>query len=187
MNKINKSKGYKVIKISNKMMKIKFHPCTKKYIKSTCFGRCCHSSTGSAKVSIENNLIDRFKKRKQKVVKGLLVINNKVCLFFDKSFCTLHDTRDKPFGCIVSPFKLNKNDTLIVRHRYISMICHRQGTKPVYKVHKKSLILVFGKEQAKKISLRLNKSSDDFSVKILIKKYDVLKERETIYKKTKVV
>lgn len=76
------------------------------------------------------------------------------CPFKSEGLCGLHFTPDKPFGCIASPFTLNKNDTLIVRNRYKMLPCYRgAGEKmPAYKAFFSSLSLLFGFVEAEQIS-----------------------------------
>lgn len=139
------------VKVSGKWMLHKFK-CTEDYIKNVCHGSCC---TGTDKVLI--SLLPEEAKRQ--VEMGFVVKDNKLCP--DKKtgkcphlnecgLCDIHFTPDKPFGCIASPFTLNKADTLVIRQRYSRMKCHGEG-EYAYKTFRASLDLILGKEEAQRI------------------------------------
>ena len=93
----------------------------------------------------------------------------------ESHLCDLHTTQDKPFGCIASPFTLNKNGTLIVRHRYISLKCYNDGKKiPAYKAFKASLDLIFGPEEANEICRKLDGGGGDFTARMPAANYEKL-------------
>jgi hypothetical protein len=67
--------------------------------------------------------------------------------------CRLHDSPDKPTGCIISPFTINNGDTLIVRNRYRRLPCFKaEGAIPVHRAHHQSLVTMFGETQAAYLS-----------------------------------
>jgi hypothetical protein len=67
--------------------------------------------------------------------------------------CKLHESPDKPTGCIISPFTINKSDTLIVRNRYRRLPCFKAaGAIPVHRAHHQSLVTMFGETQAAYLS-----------------------------------
>jgi hypothetical protein len=70
------------------------------------------------------------------------------CPFKRDGLCSLHDTPDKPFGCVASPFTLNRRGLLVVRNRYKLLPCYRlQGPKgPAYRVFRSSLERLFGSD-----------------------------------------
>lgn len=98
--------------------------------------------------------------------------------------CDLHLTDDKPFGCIASPFTLNQTNTLIVRYRYISLKCYNDGKKiPAYKAFAQSLILIFGKTEAERITQRLNSGVGDFATEMMAENYEKLKSNDQAKKR----
>ena len=102
------------------------------------------------------------------------------CPFKVDGLCGLHFTPDKPFGCIASPFTLNKNDTLIVRNRYKMLPCYRgpAAKEPAYKAFASSLELLFGVDEAQIISLLLDKGSGDIETVIPLENYKRLKDND---------
>ena len=165
----------KTIKISSKWANHLFN-CNVEYITTTCNGRCCRG-TGKIIVSLlpeeeitqRNNGFD--------VVDGLLQADpdTKMCPHqLPSGLCNVHGTTLKPFGCIASPFTLNGNDTLIIRHRYIKFKCHGVG-EPTYKTFRASLDLIFGIEESQRICDLLDQGSDDFYAKISEDNYLKLK------------
>lgn len=142
--------------------------CTEQYIKDVCHGSCC---TGSERVLI--SLLPEEAKRQ--VEMGFAVKGNKLCPsaetgkcphLTENGLCDIHFTPDKPFGCIASPFTLNKANTLVIRQRYSRMKCHGDG-EPAYKVFRPSLDLIFGKEKAQEICNQYdNGMKDDIHTEI---------------------
>lgn len=157
MNKINMKK----IKISKAWAYHKFM-CSKDYIINVCHGSCCQ---GSNKILI-SLLPNEVAKHEQN---GKCVIDNKlqadgqtgICPYKNNNgLCALHGTSDKPFGCIASPFTINSNDTLIIRHRYSRMKCHGDGLYS-YIVFRPSLNLIFGENEAQRICDELTMHMND--------------------------
>jgi hypothetical protein len=67
-------------------------------------------------------------------------------------------TPDKPFGCIASPFTLNRSGTLVVRNRYRMLVCYvpkaredRDDHPPAFEAFRASLDLIYGDEEAARI------------------------------------
>lgn len=132
-----------------------------------------------------NEEIEKISKSGGCVINGILQLENGKCPFKYQGLCGLHESGTKPFGCIMSPFNLNKNNTLIIRHRYISMCCY--GTKkslPAYKVHRKSLELIF-MDKTDKIIKSVLKSKTDIFVDLDDKIYNKIKEKEENIYRTK--
>ena len=156
------------IKISIKTMKQLFHPCTTEYILNTCHGRCCHSSAGKTPSMIiihpaENEYIES----KGGIISDqILELKDGICPFKGKEgkLCTLHPS--KPLACSYHPFKLNKNNTLIVMRKYNAMICYacKEEKIPVYEAHKWCLIQMFGTKEAERIieEIKKGKNKDFF-------------------------
>ncbi len=167
------------IKISSASLRQLFNGCKSTYIKDICHAKCCESSTMPDGVLIiihpseENKIINAG----GKVIDGFLQPSkNKKCIFKDNNnLCILHETNNKPFGCIASPFTLNKNNTLIIRNRYRLLKCYNDGNKkPAYIVFKKSLELLFGKALTEKLIKHLDTGGKDVLIKMPFKNYQIL-------------
>lgn len=155
------------IKVSYKWLNHKFL-CSSEYIVNHCKGRCCF---GTKKLMIS------ILPEEEPILKGLqvaIIIKNggflypqkgNKCPFQQKdSLCFLHNLNLKPFGCIISPFTINKNNTLIIRHRYSKLKCHGEGQRS-YIVFKPSLIKLFGNSGYQYI-LEKMKENKDFYIDI---------------------
>lgn len=155
------------IKISYRWLLTKWHKCEPSFITENCNGKCCGSSKGGTFISLLNNEIALFKRYGANIENNVAKESglNK-CIFKDNNgLCRLHNKQDKPFGCIASPFTLNKKDTLIIRHRYIHLPCFN-GNYYAYNVFKNSLILLFGLQTTDKIIV-------DCKNRITNKKYEM--------------
>lgn len=160
------------VKISGKWIKHKFR-CSEDYIRNVCHGSCC---TGSDKVLI-SLLPDEAERQKQL---GYAVKDGKLCAsptthkcphISPDGLCRIHFTPDKPFGCIASPFTLNKANTLIIRNRYSMMKCHGDGDY-AYRVFRASLDLIFGKEEAQRICDYYDHNDGDLTAYMTKENYD---------------
>lgn len=150
--------------------------CNPEYIQEYCKGRCCR---GTKKIMV--NLLPKEEKLQRDagydVRDGFLQADpdTKLCPHqLSNGLCGVHGTDLKPFGCVASPFTLNKNDMLIVRHRYSLFKCHGRG-KPAYITFRASLDLIFGIEEANRICEMLDHKSGDFWAKISEENYLKLK------------
>lgn len=189
MSKELSKEGFIEVKVSNKMAKLKFNGCEPDYIKNVCKASCCQSSTSPTGTIItihpeeEENLI---KKYDVKIDKGLLQPNVgcKRCPFKkEDNLCGIHYTPDKPFGCIASPFTLNKNNTLIVRNRYKLLKCFNDGNKiPAYQAFRASLDLIFGLQEAERICNHLDQSDEDIIAFVPIANHEKLVTNDMIKK-----
>jgi hypothetical protein len=140
------------IKISSKWLNHKFL-CSPEYIVNHCKGRCCW---GANRLSI--SLLPEEDKEFQKT--------EKKCFYQCKTgLCSLHGTIKKPFGCIISPFTVNKNKTLIIRHRYSKFKCHGQGDY-AYNVFKFSLVKLFGEKQYNKLKEDLENNVNEIYLEL---------------------
>ncbi len=169
------------IKVSTKWLKKKFK-CDKDMIQQHCKGKCCK---GFNKVLIcllseeTKKLKDKFKKCKIENNKIIGIRNE--CFFKDiNGLCKLHDTPYKPLGCIFSPFKINKNKTLIIRHRYIRFPCfnHKDG-KFAYITFKDSLIKIFGNKKYNYIKKKIEEDNGNFYIDIdkdMLDKINILED-----------
>jgi hypothetical protein len=127
-------------KVSAAHMRAKFTGCIPEYIRDVCHARCCQSSSGPINVAVLPGEVARLERRRIPVVAGVIDSNERLCpCQTDEHLCSLHGTGDKPFGCTASPFTLNRNGTLIVRHRYYMLPCHRDGNVPAYRAFESSL------------------------------------------------
>lgn len=178
INTKNNTQCFVKIKISTKSVNQKFIKCEKEYIVNNCKGRCCEGSDRIL-VSIHKSEQNKFIKKGAKIKDGFLVPVNGLCPFKTKEgLCGTH--QDKPFGCIISPFTLNTNNTLIVRNRYRLLNCFkRKDVKkyPVYISHKQSLIYLFGKRQYKKL-IKFAKKEKDCYLKLDYNKYKMLLDND---------
>jgi hypothetical protein len=95
--------------------------------------------------------------------------------------CGLHETPDKPFGCIASPFTLNAKNTLIVRNRYRLLKCYNDGRKiPAYLAFNASLRLIFGVDLAADITAHFDNNGGDIVVDMPYHSYMMLTENDDI-------
>lgn len=171
------------IKISKKWLNHKFN-CNTDYIKTVCKGRCCEG-TNKILISLLPEEETQQKQIGNKVENHLLLPDPKTGKCPNKTedgLCKLHYTDIKPFGCIISPFTINKNNTLIIRHRYSKFKCHGTG-KPAYITFKDSLTKLFGEDQYNILINDIN-NKDDLYLKISGKTINKLKYLDNS-KKTK--
>lgn len=177
-----------LIKVSNKMAQLPFNGCDPEYIRNVCKASCCQSSKMGTMITIhpyeEINLIYKYN---VKIENGFLQpdrYNKKVCPFktYD-NLCKLHHTNDKPFGCIASPFTLNKNDTLIVRNRYKLLKCYNDGNKiPAYKAFRSSLDMLFGLDESERLCYFLEHTREDVYSPMSYRNYKWLLENDEMKK-----
>lgn len=154
------------VKVSAKSARLPFNPCGPKCISLGCTGKCCDAPTrpGGCFVTIHPSEVARITARGGVVVGGLLqpVPGATGCPFKRDGLCTLHGTPDKPFGCIASPFTVNKHRTLIIRNRYKLLPCYNSGEKlPAYLAFFSSLVLLFGNRLANEIKGHLDNGGGD--------------------------
>tara|TARA_R100000049_G_C1925092_1_gene69623 strand:+ start:194 stop:718 length:525 start_codon:yes stop_codon:yes gene_type:complete len=168
----------KRIKISKKWLLHKF-PCSVDYIKNVCHGRCCQG-TGRILVSLLPEEQEYHRKMGKKVEKGLLQANIRCVCPYKRvdGLCDIHYI-NKPFGCVVSPFKINSNNTLIMRHRYTKLKCHGTG-EPAYKKFRNSLDLLFDESEGKSICDRIEENCTNIHAYIDDEVYNELKYLEGV-------
>jgi Fe-S-cluster containining protein len=143
------------IKVNLAAMQQPFHPCTPDFIRDVCQARCCRSTTDPTGIAVVVTPAEAIQLRKHGAhiddSTGRVAPVNRRCPFQSVTThaCKLHDTPDKPKGCIISPFTINNSNTLIVRNRYRRLPCFKaDGAIPVYQAHHQSLITMFGETQA---------------------------------------
>lgn len=174
------------VKISAKSANLMFTECEPNYIKNVCHASCCQSSTSKTgtSIAVTREEQDKLRGLGVQVTEGLIQprAGEKKCPFkSSESLCSLHNTENKPFGCVASPFILNANDTLIVRNRYKLLKCYkeREGSYkklPAYKNFRFSLVTLFGAEEALRIISKLDKKSGDFYAAMPMESYIKLNE-----------
>lgn len=154
------------VRISVACMRQRFNGCDPDYIRDVCHASCCRSSIapGGALVTVHPSEEENLKRYPIEVINGLIVPQDGRCPFQSKKthLCRIHDTGDKPFGCIASPFTLNKNGTLIVRNRYRALKCYEDGRKiPAYIAFRASLVLLFGEADTDRITRYLDAGNEE--------------------------
>ena len=138
---------YNAIKVSTKSMRLLFEGCSIEYILTECYGRCCESKNGIGVVILprEEEAITRAGGM---INDNLLQPNNKgICPFKRDYLCSLHNKDIKPLACILSPFAINSNNTLIIKNRNKLFRCFRDkrvATRPAYLAYKTTLVRLFG-------------------------------------------
>ncbi len=160
---------YKYVKISTAWMRHKFM-CSEHYILNKCNGRCCEGGNHKTLITLLP-----FEVEREKCMSGVVVSNGRIVADpktkkcphkLSNGFCALHTQGLKPLGCIFSPFTLNRNDTLIVRKRYLTMNCHRKPDsnegQPAYITFRKSLDTIFGYNEAERICNNLKVDNSKF-------------------------
>lgn len=153
------------VKISSKSIRALFVDCDVNYIKENCKGSCCFNSKGILNVAIAPREERYFKLLGAVIKQGHLQPKQgeKRCPFQRQNgLCKTH--REKPIGCAISPFNLTANNIVIVRFRNLCMNCHKNGTIPAYKVFRKSLELMFGKKETKRVCNHLDNNGSDIMV-----------------------
>ena len=144
-----------LVKVNLLALQQQFHECTPDFIRDVCQARCCRSSTDPTGIAVVVTATEAIRLRELGAEvdseTGRVAPVCRRCPFqsAETHLCQLHNTKDKPKGCIVSPFTINKKNTLIVRNRYRLLPCFKaEGSKPVYESHSQSLIEMFGEKNA---------------------------------------
>ncbi len=149
--------GTKPIKISAKMARLEFIQCGPDCIAAGCKGNCCDAPSRPAgcMITINPDEQERIEQLGGVVENGLLQPKpgTKGCPFKSDGLCGLHASGEKPWGCVASPFTLNKSGTLIVRNRYRLLPCFKNdGPKsPAYVAFRSSLEIIFGADETARI------------------------------------
>lgn len=167
-----KPKGDGQVKISAAMARLEFIQCGPDCIAAGCKGNCCDapSRPSGCMITINPDEQDRIEALGGVVKAGLLQPRpgEKGCPFKKDGLCDLHASGQKPWGCIASPFTLNRNGTLIVRNRYRLLPCYRnEGPKaPAYLTFRSSLEIIFGPEETARIVAHLDAGGGDLIASI---------------------
>ncbi|MEK0337679.1 MAG: YkgJ family cysteine cluster protein, partial [Nitrosopumilus sp.] len=115
---------------------------------------------------------------------GLLQPNKdeKWCPFQKQNgLCRIY--KKKPIGCTISPFNLTNKNTVIIRYRNLCMTCHKKGIFPAFKVFRKSLEIMFGKKETKRIYAHLNNGGGDIDAYMFSDIWEDLKYNINVRKK----
>ena len=167
------------VRVSAASLRQRFNGCEPDYIRDVCHGACCRRSSGGISVAVAPPEVAALQRRGAVVIDGLMqpAIGSGVCPFQHgmTHLCTLHDTPDKPFGCIASPFILTSRDTLVVRNRYRLLKCYNDGKRiPAYVAFATSLRLLFGPRQAAAIAAAMDAGEGDQRAEMSRWAYDML-------------
>jgi len=137
------------------------------------------SSPQGTLVFVEDTQREGIRKAGGKFDKRGIIKTNKLkqCRFQHKDgFCELHAPGLKPLSCFISPFMLNKNDTLLIRNRYKLLKCYNAGAKlPAYKAFRSGIESMFGYSRAKKFIDKVMTEKSDFYYEIEDWIYNLMK------------
>lgn len=172
----------RLVNVSAACARLRFTQCGPACIAANgCGGNCCDapSRESGCLVTVHPSEQRSLEARGGRVVDGLLLPKpgGRGCPFKMNGLCLLHDSGAKPFGCIASPFTLNRNDTLIVRNRYKMLPCYRgpdRNKGPAYRVFASSLILLFGEPEAARMTTHFDAGGGDFAGLMPAAKYEML-------------
>jgi len=180
--------GRVAVKVSGRWLRTLWHGCDPDYIRTTCHAACCDSSTGPARVAVlPDEAVRLADKYGYASSGGMLLPAGKLCPFKTADhLCGLHTTglnwspkeapTDKPFGCRVSPFTINKGNTLVIRHRYVSLRCHKdEATMPAYRAFGNSLDILFGADAAARIVTAVEAGAEAIAARMLPAAYEALR------------
>ncbi len=151
----------KTVRVSDKWARHPFQ-CSPEYIRTNCHGGCCEGSD-KVLISLLPEEAEAHQAKGYAVGAGKLLpdpITGKCPHKAVDGLCRVHGTSMKPFGCVASPFNLNPSGTLIIRNRYSLMKCHGKGAE-AYKVFRASLDLLFGVEEADRVTKKLDAGKED--------------------------
>jgi hypothetical protein len=174
------------IKISAASARQKFHGCTPDFILSTCKARCCDAPTRptGTMITIHPTEQSRIESLGGVVVEGLLQSRPgcRVCPFKQTDhLCGIHGIGTEPFGCIASPFTLNRNRTLIIRNRYRLLPCYDAGPRlPAYVAFRASLDMLFGGTEAARICDHLDGGGGDIVGQMPAQHVQMLQDNDQI-------
>jgi hypothetical protein len=157
-----------LIRLSSASLRQQFAGCEPEYIATVCKAQCCNPRTGPPLVPVRQREREFLLGAGAVISGGLIVPFGKRCLFNTESFlCSLHE-RGKPVGCTISPFILSSTGrVLIVKNRYRRLPCYRDGRRlPAYRAFRDGLVALFGDEEVRRITERLDAGEGDFEVEM---------------------
>lgn len=158
---------------------------------NNCFGNCCDapSRPNGTMITVHPSEQHRIELLGATVRHGMLEPKpgQRICPFKLHGLCSLHSAGTKPIGCVVSPFTLNSNGTLIVRNRYRMLPCYKgPGIKaPAYRVFFSSLAAIFGPGNARKLASYLDAGGGDARVPVTAAMRSFLLENDRAKKDAK--
>lgn len=172
--------AYVRVRVSARSARLPFNGCEPGYIKNVCHAACCRSKSapGGALVTVLPSEALRLIDRGAEIRDNVVVPAHGRCYFQggDTGLCLLHDTGDKPFGCIASPFTLNANGTLIIRNRYKLLVCYNDGPRtPAYRAFAASLRLLFGDAEAGRLTRWLDAGRGDMDARMPAETYRMVR------------
>lgn len=176
----------RIVKVSAAMARLTFHGCEPDYIRDVCHASCCDSSVSPNGVLITIHRSEQavIEARGGVVEGGFLMPRRgeRKCYFkASSSLCSLHETADKPFGCIASPFTLNASGTLIVRNRYRLLKCYKKEPRlPAYHAFRAALDLLFGRMESARISAHLDAGGGDLLAEMRVESYQMLNDNDKV-------
>lgn len=141
-----------VIRVNTRPLRTQlFRPCDPDFIRDVCHAACCRSTTDPTGIAVTVTPVEIA----GVIARGATVdyttgrVNpvDRRCPFQhpETHLCNIHTTDDYPSGCLMSPFTINTNLTLIVRNRYRLLKCFKAADAvPVAIAHRASLERIFG-------------------------------------------
>jgi Fe-S-cluster containining protein len=144
------------VRVNIAAMRQMFRPCDPDFIRDVCHAKCCRSTTDPTGIAVTVTSAEAVRLRKRGAViddaTGRIEPVDRHCPFEAQDgshLCTIHADGEEPLGCVISPFTVNANGTLIVRNRYRMLPCFKApGAQFVAVAHRRSLEYVFGEENA---------------------------------------
>lgn len=183
----------RIVTISAKSMRQKFHGCDPGYITSVCKGRCCHTGDYGTLAVVMPDEIPLFEAAGGKVRDGFIDTTEHPkahCpLRQDDGLCSIHFTGGKPRHCTISPFALSKRDMLIVRNRFRMLICYKDANAPggtwlyAYQAFASSLELLYGQAEAIRIMHHFNGGGGNLVTQMPEERYAWLRYKDTLLHK----
>lgn len=174
------------VKVSAAFARLLFHPCAPDYISQVCHGRCCERGGVAVLIAVTPRETIAVEKLGATVKDGMIqakAFDHKCYFKTTTHLCALHHTPEKPLGCIASPFTLHKSgDTLIVRYRYTSLVCHNEdrmgGSLPAYQAHRGSLDAIFGAQESARICTHFDNGGGDIIAQMPLEVYQTLRNND---------
>jgi Fe-S-cluster containining protein len=160
------------VRVSSRWLKLRWHGYEPDYIQNVCKGACCRSSTGPAQVYVTEAESRRL--HVDRGEDGMIPCTGRCPLQEATNLCRAHPR--KPFGCTASPFTVNKNGTLVCRHRYVSLKCYEDGPhpRPAYIAFRDALVAIFGVRETDRIAAHLASGGGDLEADMPRSSYDAL-------------
>lgn len=171
------------VRVSSKMARLLFDGCDPTFIREVCHGQCCtlKSAPTGTRTYVEPDQIVHLTARGIPVGDGLIVTSKdpdgvwRCPAQADDGLCGIFDTPARPRLCIQSPWALTTRDTLIVRNRYRRLPCYKAGRMmPAYRAFAGGLRLLFGDDEAARITRHLDDGGGDIHASMLADRRDWL-------------